>query len=96
MYRDRPDYPYILIQYVGEENVYKERPHGNRVKDNVPHSRTCPSVLHEARKRCSENKKDNVHKVYEVLTTKNDVHTVHQAVLTPRNEEQVKNISKNV
>ena len=46
-FKDKPDWPYFLIHYRGDESVFVPRPHSLSVENTRPHETTCPSVLAE-------------------------------------------------
>ena len=95
-FKDRPDWPYVLIQYLGNHSVFVQRPHGNS-KNSVPYRRTCKSVLTGIRNQTSASGMGvggNVAKTYAKEQAGDHVAAAHQGILNPRNSEQVRNIVK--
>ncbi|XP_076036819.1 uncharacterized protein LOC143022480 [Oratosquilla oratoria] len=83
----------VLIQYLGDNSVYKGKAHGNSKHPNAPEfRRTCPSVLDKMKEKVISKSSD---KVYQELVT-NATDSAYQGVLNPRNVTQVKNIKKAV
>lgn len=73
-----------LIQYVGDESVAIDYPHGNRKGTSITHIRTCPSVL----KKVSQSE-DIPSNVYKKEIASDTCEPSHQSVLKPRNCKQV-------
>lgn len=84
----RPPNNFILIQYLGDEKVAINFPHGNKRHDNRDHIRTCPSVLNELETQCSTSTTSKVYK----SSIANLPPVTHIPVLQPRNSKQVENL----
>ena len=44
-FKDKPEWPFVLIHYLGDESVFVPRPHGGSVNNKRPHERTCESLF---------------------------------------------------
>ena len=44
-FKDKPDWPYVVIHYRGDESVFVPKPQGLSVTNTRPHEMTCSSVL---------------------------------------------------
>ena len=83
-----------LIQYIGNENVYKPRVHGNtKHNTNSEYIRTAPSIIKEIGKKLESG--TSVSNTYTSMVQKCNKSSV-QGVLNPRNREQVRNIQKQI
>ena len=81
-----------LIEYIGDETVYKPRPHGNtKDKSDQEFQRTAPSVM----KEISENliSFNSVSSTYSKLISKHNEPKT-RGVMNPINRQQVKNVQK--
>ena len=79
------DNPYLqVIEYIGNETVYKPRPHGNSKEksSNIEYCRTAPSVMTEIQNKL--NSGASVSGTYKEMVTKCNTSSV-QGVLNPRN-----------
>lgn len=77
---------WVLIHYVGDENVACNYPHGNSRSENVFH-RTCKSVLNQL-----PSFHESPEIVYKNLVCKSDCPTQYQPYLLPRNSKQIANV----
>ena len=85
------EYPFLqVIEYIGNEAVYKPRPHGN-TKDNSASEfcRTAPSVINKMNNELKCGK--SVSNTYTKLVRECNEPKV-QGILNPRNRQQVKNV----
>ena len=82
---------FTLIQYLGDEKQYKERPHGNCINGVRPHLRTMPSVLRKIKDSGDANPKT----VKDKLDSENPVPLKFTGVYSVRNCKQVKNVQFN-
>ena len=81
-----------LTEYIGNENVYKPRVHGNtKHNTNSGYLRTAPSVIKEIGKKLESG--TSVSNTYTNMVQKYNKSSV-QGVLNPRNGEQVRNNKK--
>ena len=81
-----------LIEYIGNENVYKPSVHGNtKHNTNSEYIRTAPSIIKEIGKKLESG--TSVSNTYTSMVQKCNKSSV-QGVLNPRNREQVRNIQK--
>ena len=55
MFKDKPDCPYVLIHYRGDESIFVPRPHGKSVSNTRPHEQTAASVFSEIRSKVIQN-----------------------------------------
>jgi hypothetical protein len=77
-----------LIQYLGDEKIATDYPHGNNKSDQPkPFIRTCPSVL-----KSLSGKNDLPSAMYKKAIATNDCGGDHQPVLNPRNSKQIANM----
>ena len=87
-------YPFLqLIEYIGYDNVYKSRLHGNRQhKTNSEYCRTAPPGMKEISKSWNQVLQ------FQTLTSLVQKHNTSnvQGVLNPRNREQVRNVQKQI
>ena len=90
IFKDKPDWPYVVIHYRGDESVFVPRPHGLSVTNTRPHERTCPSVLSAMKPKVLQN---SCGKVYAENVTSGQTNAVHQGILNARDKKQVKNMA---
>ena len=83
-----------MIEYIGNETVYKPRPHGN-AKNHMDseYRRTAPSVMNEINNKLTSG--SSVSSTYTSLV-KECNKPKSQGVLNPRNREQVRNAQKQI
>ena len=89
------DNPFLqVIEYIGNETVYKPRPHGN-AKNHMDSEywRTAPSVMNEINNKLTSG--SSVSSTYTSLV-KECNEPKSQGVLNPRNREQVRNAQKQI
>ena len=89
-FKDKPEWHFVLIHYLGDETVFVPRPHGGSVNNTRPHERTCSSVLEELKSKVIKNSTGQVYK--ENINTK-ETEAVHQGILNARDKRQVKNLT---
>ena len=83
---DRPKY---IIQYLGDETVHKDYPHGNSKKQTKIFIPTKRSVLDELKEKLTH---DIPSKVYKAAIQDPRPNTEDQITTRPRNEKQVSNL----
>ena len=90
IFKDKLDWPYVVIHYRGDESVFVPRPHGLSVINTRPHERTCPSILSAMKPKVLQN---SCGKVYAENVTSGQTNAVHQGILNARDKKQVKNMA---
>ena len=90
IFKDKPDWPYVLIHYHGDETSFIPRPHGNSVTNTRPHERTAGSVVSKLKSKVMQNPAG---KVYAENINNGDVASVHQGILNARDKRQIKNLA---
>ena len=61
IFKDKPDWPYVVIHYRGDESVFVPRPQGLRVTNTRPHDRTCSSGLMAIKLKVLQNSCDKLY-----------------------------------
>ena len=79
-----------MVEYIGNEQVYKPKPHGNSKHSTAEYCRTAPSVLNEI-----ENTGNSVSGTYTKLVQQCS-NPKQQGVLNPQNREEVQNVQKHI
>ena len=83
-----------VIEYIGNEKVYKPQPHGNaKDKTGSEYCRTAPSVLKQINDKLTSG--SSVSNTYTKLVRECNEPKI-QGVMNPRNREQVKNAQKQI
>jgi len=86
------DDTFVLVHYLGNEELSVDFPHGNSTSNTRVFTRTAPSVLRNIKD--IKDKEPSV--VYKNLQTESAVPNVLQRVLKPRDMKQVRNAQHNV
>ena len=84
--------PLILVQYIGDETVAVDFPHGNSKNSDSKYVRTMPSVLKHIESRCDKEKPSTI---YRSEVTKSSPIS-HMSTSQPRNIKQVENLRHKV
>ena len=81
----------VLVHYLGDHHEYEPQPHGNSKSRRRPYVRTCPSLISEIKKTVSNPPAATYHRM---VNQANKNHVAHEAVLKPKNIEQIENAIK--
>ena len=55
MFEDKPEWPYVLILYRGDESIFVTRPHGGSVSNTTFHECTSGSVVLKLKSKVMQN-----------------------------------------
>jgi len=79
----------VVVEYVGDQTLAVDFPHGNATKTSRPYIRSQPSVLTKIASATG-----SAQSVYQTLVVGAQTSDANNATGVPRNREQVRNVQK--